>query len=279
MKGTSAVQMKHLPVGLEVKATDAGARTFEGVLSTSHLDLGDGWLRDIVWPGAFKRTLNAFKTAKDPYIPLVDTHQYRSAMNAYGYLLEAEEVLTGKTLEYELEPGGEVLKVPEMLLNTKWQVIEGQDGERVLDRLRGKAVRRMSMGHTPYKERYVTLKGYGRCRILNEVGLEEGSLTIFAMQPAATVDADSVKSLLAAMERGDLSDAEMDLIRALPDEAKTKFRALLDAVAPSPDGDTPAAPGLAPSEDSDAAALAAKRRSLTLRRLALAAQAHAHAVQ
>jgi len=38
-------------------------------------------------------------------------------------------------LRYE-KADGSILEVEEMLLNTKWQVIDGPDGDRILDRLR-----------------------------------------------------------------------------------------------------------------------------------------------
>jgi HK97 family phage prohead protease len=244
-----------------IKAKDEQARTFSGTLSTSHIDEG-GWLyRDIVWPGAFKRTLDHFRGAKDGYIPLVDSHDYSSIFNVYGHMLDGQEVLTGKTLVYEIEDGG-TLVVPEMLLDTKWQVIDGTDGDRLLDRLRPGSVRKMSMGYDAQREDFVQLKGYGKVRNLRELKLGEGSLVVFPMNHNADVQTESVKSLIDALRGADL--------RTLSDNDRKQLRALLDAPpAPDDEVDPPAdAPkGLAP-DDPRRIAAEALIRDVTLQSLA-----------
>jgi phage head maturation protease len=239
----------------ELKSVDASKRTFEGALSTSHIDLGyAGAHRDIVHPGAFKRSLDHFKSAKDPYIPLLDTHNQTSVMHAYGHMLDGEERLTGATLRYEKSDGG-IHEVPEMTLDTQWQVIDGADGERLLDRLRSKAVRKMSMGYEDKRSDYTSLKQYGKTRNLREVALGEGSLVIAPMNPAAGVNLASVKSLLDAARDGSLTDEQKDELRAN----------LTDPSAPAiaPLADTPQ--GLAPDDPKRIAmseALRALKRSL-----------------
>jgi HK97 family phage prohead protease len=240
----------------ELKSVDESKRTFEGALSTSHIDLGyAGAHRDIVHPGAFKRSLDHFKAAKDPYIPLLDTHNSSSVMHAYGHMLDGEERLTGQTLRYEKSEGG-VHEVPEMTLDTQWQVIDGADGERLLDRLRSKAVRKMSMGYEDKRSDYTSLKQYGKTRNLREVALGEGSLVISPMNPTADVNLASVKSLLDAARAGTLTDEQKDELRALLRDPSTP--------ADQPPADTPK--GLAPN-DPLRLELSARLRALKLRSL------------
>jgi phage head maturation protease len=176
----------------EVKERDESKRTFGGALSTSHLDLGNGYMQDIVHPGAFKRWARTLKAGA--YVPMLDSHDWFSIMNVYGHLLDAEERQTGVMLEYELE-GGKKIEVEEMYLDTMWQVIDGPDGDRVFDRLRPGSVRKMSMGYEPLRFDFGTLANGKKLRNLREVKVEEGSLVVFAMQPNAEVDPDTLKAL------------------------------------------------------------------------------------
>lgn len=214
MKGDKKLSMM---VGdFEVKAIDRKARTFEGDLSTSHLDLGNGWEQDIVWPGAFKNTIDHFRNADDPYIPLLDSHDTWSIFSVFGHALELEENLTGETLSYDLEDG-EKLVVPEMNLRTKWSVIDGADGDRVLDRLRPGSVRKMSMGYRPKEWDQQTLATGGTVRNLREVALREGSLVVFGMNPEAEVDLGTVKTFLTKF-RKELSDSEREELLRVHDQ-------------------------------------------------------------
>lgn len=242
----------------ELKSVDESKRTFEGALSTSHIDLGHGGMyRDIVHPGAFKRSLDHFKSAKDPYIPLLDSHSQRSIMDAYGHMLDGEERLTGQTLRYEKSDGG-IHEVPEMMLDTQWKVIDGPDGERLLDRLRSGAVRKMSMGYQDVRSDHTNLKQYGKTRNLREVALGEGSLVLNPMNPTADVNLASVKSLLDAARDGSLTDEQKDELRAL----------LSDPSAPPVEAPADTPKGLAP-DDPARLALEAQLRALKLRRLSL----------
>lgn len=239
----------------EIATKDEKERTFSGTLSTSHLDLGDGWgTRDIVHPGAFKRTMGHFRKAKDPYIPLVDSHRYSSILNVFGHLLDAEEEKTGKVLTYELE-GGKVLKVDEMRFKTDWQIIDGPDGDRVLDRLRPGSVRKMSMGYRSISEDFARLKDGGQVRNLREVQLREGSLVIFPMNPETDVDRATVKlEVEALLEKAELTDEE----RSELSDLHNRLGALLK--------DEEAEVGLAP-EDPRRLAIEARLLDLKARRL------------
>lgn len=248
---TKVEAKQFLPGRFEIKAKDQAARTFEGSLSTSHLDLGGWFSRDIVWPGAFKRTLDHFKNDADGYIPLLDSHDPYSIFNTLGHLLEGEEQLTGETLVYDMA-NSRKLRVPEMLLWTKWQVIDGVDGDRVLDRLRPGSVRKMSMGYETVRSDEDELEDGDKVRNLREVRIMEGSLVVFPMNPAAAVDLTSVKALLDAARAGTLTD-----------EQKTELRALLD---PPPADPAPELPGPAHYEQADALKL--RIRLLGLRRSA-----------
>ena len=249
------MKREQLVGSFELKSVDESKRTFEGALSTSHIDLGyAGAHRDIVHPGAFKRSLDHFKSAKDPYIPLLDSHNQSSVMNAYGHMLAGEERLTGQMLRYEKSDGG-VHEVPEMTLDTQWKVIDGADGERLLDRMRSKAVRKMSMGYEDRRSDYTSLKQYGKTRNLREVALGEGSLVLNPMNPNADVNMASVKSLLDAAREGTLTDEQKDELRAL----------LIDPSSPPDEAPADTPKGLAPDDPRRIAmseALRALKRSL-----------------
>ena len=207
---------KRMVAPFQIKQVDAGARTFVGALSSSHLDLGNGYERDIVWPGAFKRWIKSLK-ADDSYVPLIDSHDRWSIFNVYGVLLDAEEVLTGKDLQYPMQ-NNRTLTVPEMYLMTTWQIIDGADGDGALDRLRAGAIRKMSMGYEPIRSDNDTLDTGERIRNLREVRVEEGSLVVFPMNPMADVDLETVKSLLL---KPDLNEKERDDLLQLYEELGT----------------------------------------------------------
>ena len=271
----------------EIKEKDESRRTFRGALSTSHLDSGNGAFRDIVQPGAFKRSLHNFKNARDgAYIPLVDSHRYDSIFNVYGHMTDGEEVLTGKTLRYNRKDGG-TLEVPEMKLDTEWQIIDGPDGERLLDRLRVGSIRKMSMGYqNTAAPDFVDLKSEGKTRILKQVSLGEGSLVIFPMNNAADVDLSSVKSLLDALRDGTLTEDEEEAIRRWPRDIKDRFRALLAEEAkatpepeliteedesPEPDAQAKAEPVELAPDDPKRIEMEERVRDILLRSLATAA--------
>jgi hypothetical protein len=234
---TAGSKLARLVGSFEIKAKDTQSRTFSGALSTSHLDLGDGFRRDIVWPGAFKAWLDELAAESDPYTPLLDSHNGFSILNVYGHMLDAEEVLTGKTLTYDIAKGGGKLKVPEMLLSANWQVIDGPDGDRVLDRLRPGSVRKMSMGYERLEADEIELVE-GPARNLRKVYVHEGSLVVFAMQPNALIDRGSVKMVqLLEKDPEELSEDERKDLRRLA----TRIGSILRPKS----GEPPAAPAAA----------------------------------
>lgn len=223
----------------EVKKTDAEARTFEGYLSTWALDLG----HDVIHKGAFARTIEHF-TRGAKKIPLVDSHNYNSIFSALGTLVDAREDDVG--------------------LWTKWRVVDGDDGDRVLNRISGGVIGKMSIGYIAVRYDYGKMSVEGvdySIRNLYEVKLEEGSLVLFPMNEGADVDPTSVKSiaeLLTAAQAGTLE---------LTDEQKSQFRALLDPpTPPAPDPAADEVKGLAP-DDPQRLQLEELLRDVTLRSL------------
>lgn len=165
------------PFQIKAESIDEDSRTFEGLASVWGIDLGD----DVMHKGAFKKTLAEIKKSPDA-IPLLNTHNQWDVMSALGQLLEAKETDAG--------------------LWTKWEIIEGEDGDRTLARLRpsqrtGKSpVSKMSIGFIPKKfdfEESETAR-FGQLRNLREVELKEVSLVLFAMAPGARIDVQSVKA-------------------------------------------------------------------------------------
>ena len=197
----------------EVKALDTEARTFEGLASTWDQDLGG----DVIHPGAFKRTLDHWRKSGRA-LPLIDQHNYGSVRSVVGKMLEASETDAG--------------------LETKWEVIEGPDGDEILRRLKGGYVDGLSIGYRPIKSDEPTEdeRRAGVWRHLKEVELKEVSVVIWGMNPDALIDTDSVKALMDAAREGTLTD-----------EQKKELRALLDA--PSADDEpAPEVKGLAPDD-------------------------------
>lgn len=177
----------HRAIPWELKALDEKARTFEGYLSTWDVDLGG----DVVHRGAFADAIKQWK-ASGEVIPLLDGHNYWSIRSAVGKLLEAKEDRTG--------------------LWTKWGVIRGDDGDAALDRLEGGVITKMSMGYEPTEFKYEKDPESDRMmRHLTKVGLREGSLVIFPMNPNAAIDLDSIKAFtFAAAEQDPALLSEMD---------------------------------------------------------------------
>jgi HK97 family phage prohead protease len=228
----------------QVKALDMEARTFTGLASTWDEDLGG----DVIHQGAFKRTLNAWKSS-GRVLPLIDQHNYGSIRSVIGKLVTATETDAG--------------------LEATWQVIEGPDGDEALRRLKGGFIDGLSIGYEAVKWDNEVPEGaesWEAIRHLREVKLHEVSLVIWPMNEGARVDLSSVKSLLKAIRDGSLSAEQSAELRALPDEAKNRIRALLDPDPPSGDGTSENGP--AHFEHSEALKL--RIRLLNLRRPASA---------
>lgn len=186
---------EYMTVPFEVKATDDGKRQFEGYSATWDLDLGN----DIIHKGAFKRSIARFQRG-EKHIPLIDSHNYGSIFNSLGHLIEAQEDDRG--------------------LLSKWQVIDGLDGERTMDRLRSGAIRKKSIGYQAIKTQKETVTREGKeiqARGLLEIAWEETSLVIFPMNESADVTAVKMAALAAALKDRRLSDEEKETLVALFD--------------------------------------------------------------
>lgn len=225
---TSPESKAFLPALTEIKSVDDAARTFEGYSATWDEDLGD----DQIVPGAFAKSIAAFKAGKRS-IALIDNHQYNSVLAGYGDLIDAREDERG--------------------LWSKWKVIPGLDGDRMLDRLRGGVVRKMSIGYFPIAYEFVTKEREGkeyRVRLLKEIKWEETSLVLFPMNPAADIDLSSIKAMLGQKNLNDEERARLETVRAE-----------IDAVLAGPAADDTPAP-----TDLDAEKMEAlKHRLLKLR--------------
>lgn len=245
MSSPHALRREYLTVPFEVKEIDSRKREFEGYSATWDLDLGG----DIIERGAFARTLGRVRQGEKS-IPLVDSHRYTSIFDAIGTLVAAEEDAKG--------------------LRSRWRVIDGVDGERVMDRLRSGVVRKKSIGYRTIRSEPGTVEREGKSvkvRRLKEVAWEETSLVLFPMNPAADVDMASVKCLLdAAARAGTLTTEQKDALRALLDAPPPEVPAgLLYVPLPSASPVEPAA--LAP-DDPKRLRLESLLRDLTLSSLA-----------
>jgi HK97 family phage prohead protease len=229
-----------LAAPFEVKASDAEARTFEGLASTWERDTGN----DVIHKGAFARTLDHWKSAGGRVVvPLIDQHAYQMKKSP------SFRDIVGKLVAAEERPEG---------LWTRYQVARTAAGDDLLTLVKEGMVTGLSIGYqavpnaTDYK---------GGVRHLKEVKLREVSVVIFPMNEGALVDPLSVKSfdeLSAALRDGALSDEQKDSLRAL----------LAPAPAVTTAPDAPA--GLAP-DDPQRVALEETLRAVTLRSLGTAA--------
>lgn len=184
---------------LEIKAIDDKARTFEGLASTWDLDLG----MDVIHPGAFADTIKEWKRSGKT-MPLLDSHNYGSVLSVVGKLVDAKETKAG--------------------LWTKWEVIGGDDGDKILERLRAGVIDSMSIGYVPKAFDFSEEEdddGPGMLvRNLRKVELKEVSLVVFPMNPNAVINLGTVKSLTAARalepaERATLETLHTELGRLL----------------------------------------------------------------
>lgn len=219
----------------EIKAVDDDSRTFEGYSATWDEDLGD----DQIVPGAFAKTIASFKAGKKS-IALIDNHNYNSVLDSYGHLIDAREDERG--------------------LWSKWQVIRGNDGDRMMDRLRGGVVRKMSIGYYPVAYEFVTKQRDGkdrRIRLLKEINWDETSLVLFPMNPAADIDLSSVKALLGRMDLTTTDRAELEAMR---DQ--------INATLAGPAVDDAPAPTLVAPDDPKRLEVEHLLRAITLRSLA-----------
>jgi HK97 family phage prohead protease len=167
-------------------------------------------------------------------VPLIDHHRYGSAFDVLGKMVEAEETDEG--------------------LSARFEVVPGEDGDRLLSRIKGGFVNGLSIGYEAGRYDYEDVdRGDGvksRVRHLREVKLYEVSAVIWGMNPAALIDTNTVKALL-----GGLSPEEKDELRAL----------LLSDTAPAPAAVPAADDGPAHDVYASTDALRLKLRLLKLR--------------
>jgi uncharacterized protein len=264
-KGATAAlradETKALTVPFDIKADslDDEARSFTGLAATWQLDLGG----DVIHKGAFRRTLSHWKKSKKP-MPLLDSHDsYGSVRSVIGKMEEATETDAG--------------------LETKFSVIDGPDGDEIWRRIKGGFVDGLSIGYRPIKSEAATEAEQldGVWRHLKEIELREISVVLWPMNPAARVDAGSMKALTAevaalkeaAATRALTAEEKAELIRLQSDiGALLKLEPEADEGTPD-DADPPDAAegdepkGLAP-EDPKRIEIDARMRALQYRRLA-----------
>lgn len=171
----------NVPLSVKAETIDTTARTFEGLAATWDEDLG----QDIIHKGAFKESIANWKSGEDA-MPLLNSHDHFDIFAALGQAVAMKETDAG--------------------LWTKWEVLEGDDGDKVLARLRPSAttgraiIGKMSIGFMPLKFEFEQPEGtdsfFDRIRHINKADLKEVSLVLFPMNPGATIDASTVKMWL-----------------------------------------------------------------------------------
>lgn len=186
-RGTGMVRL-NVPLSVKADTIDLTDRTFEGLAATWDEDLG----QDIIHKGAFKKSISLWKDSGEA-LPLLNSHDHFDIFSALGQALAMKETPEG--------------------LWTKWEVLEGEDGDKVLARLRpsprtGRAIiAKMSIGFVPTKFSFEQPEGtdsfFDRIRHIDEADLKEVSLVLFPMNPNASIDASTVKMWLKAAHDAD----------------------------------------------------------------------------
>jgi HK97 family phage prohead protease len=217
-KSGSILTMDRIIVPLAIKAETINAtdRTFEGLSATWDVDLGN----DRIKRGAFKDSIAQWKKSSEA-IPLLNSHDHWDIFSAIGQLVDAAETKDG--------------------LWSKWEVLDGPEGDSVLNRLRPSkatgraAVGKMSIGYEPLEYNYEqpdgTTSPWDRIRVLTKINWKETSLVLFPMNPGASVDASSVKMFLK-------SASSLDPACVTP-EMKEDFRRLATRIGILLKGKTP----------------------------------------
>lgn len=196
-------------IPFEVKAVDAAAHTFRGLAAAWSLDLGN----DVIHKGAFKHTLNMWKSAKRPRpVYLLNGHKAGDVLDVVGKMVDAAETDEG--------------------LDTTWEFVPNDPtAEAAFKRVQGGFITGLSIGYTPMQHEWETTSEGKRIRHLKEVRLHEVSLVVFPMNEDARVDTASVKTLAQWTEMTD--EERKAYVAALPEQDKAALRALL-APAPEP---------------------------------------------
>ena len=210
-----AIETKSLVVPFEVKELDEGRRTFRGLAATWDLDLGG----DVIRKGAFKRTITNWRKAKGRKHRLLDSHDRSTIFSVLGDLVDAEETDEGVLGE--------------------WGFLEGTKGDAAFALVKGGHVDSLSIGYEAIATRQPSQEEakQGVWRFIDELKWLETSLVLFPMNPAAVVDARSVKSLLATPAA--LDAATPDDLRALVAAIEAKLAEVDAPVVPADDLDDP----------------------------------------
>jgi uncharacterized protein len=185
----------------EVKAVDESSRTFEGLAATWDLDLGG----DVIHKGAFRQTLDYWRT-KGFAVPLIDQHRYTSIHDVLGSMVDAEERDEGLWARFEVD--------------------EDADGDKLLRHIKNKRINGLSIGYeavNPERDEH-------GIRHLREVRLYEVSAVLWPMNPAATIDAGSVKSLTS--DDAALAALSDDEVKALLGRLDVEAKARAEAATP-----------------------------------------------
>ena len=184
----------NVPLSVKADSVDPTNHTFEGLAAVWDLDLGN----DIIDKGAFKKTIQDWKSGPDP-IPLLNSHDHYDIFAALGQAISLKETVDG--------------------LWSKWELLPGPEGDAVLTRLTpspttGKSiVGKMSIGFEPIKFSYEQPEGttsyFDRIRHLEQVNLKEVSLVLFPMAPGAAIDVTSVKMFLKSAQQTDPKSVDL----------------------------------------------------------------------
>lgn len=214
MELETTADLTALNVPVQIKALDTEKRTFEGLAATWDLDLGD----DVIHRGAFKEWISEWRRKKNA-VPLLDTHNSFSVFSAVGKLLDTKETAAG--------------------LWTKWEIIDGPDGDGIMTRLKSGIITSMSIGYRPLKYDFEDSEEarFGQIRNLLKVELHEVSLVLRPMNPNAVIDTDSVKALL---ELKSMTAVQITTLRQLHAEIGKKLAELGGAPAEEPEPKDPA---------------------------------------
>lgn len=223
----NVIPLEQIVVPLSIKADSINPkdRTFEGLSATWELDLGN----DRIKRGAFKDTIKEWK-ASDTGLPLLNSHNHWDINAALGQLIDAEETKDG--------------------LWSKWEIIEGPDGDAALLRLRPSkitgrsAVGKMSIGYEPLEYSYEEADGgspWDRIRNLIKIGWKETSLVLFPMNPGASIDSSTVKNMMLAMKTMDPNGLTPDMRKDMRQLA-SRIGRLLKSTATSASTPTPTPP-------------------------------------
>lgn len=171
----------NVPLTVKAETINKDDRTFEGLAATWDEDLG----QDVIHKGAFKDSIVEWKSSGDA-MPLLNSHDHFDIFAALGQAVALKETTDG--------------------LWSKWEVLDGADGDRVMQRLRpskttGKSlIGKMSIGFIPLKFDFEQPEGtesfWDRIRHITKAALKEVSLVLFPMNPNAAIDASTVKMML-----------------------------------------------------------------------------------